>query len=72
MKMSHKLQSQTPGPAWGLVFGLFLTGIGAGLWLYARATEGSQFDESVAVAAVLLGLFSVVYAGREIHHKKRR
>lgn len=71
MKMSHRLQSQTPGPAWGLAFGLFLTSVGAGLWFYAKATQGPKFDESVGVAALLIGLFSVVYAARKIHHKKR-
>ena len=72
MKMSHRLSSRTAGPVWGLVFGLLMTAIGVGLWCYATmaATVG-QFDESFAVAAMLVGLFSAVYAGRELTHKHR-
>ncbi|MCP2091308.1 UNVERIFIED_ORG: drug/metabolite transporter (DMT)-like permease [Paraburkholderia sediminicola] len=73
MKMSHRLGSpDTAGPVWGVVFGVFMTAIGMGLWFYASSSipPGRQ-DESLAVAAMLIGLFSVVYAGRELCHKRR-
>jgi len=73
MKMSHRLgNSDTAGPVWGLIFGLLMTAIGMGLWFYATlsAPPGWQ-DESLAVAAVLIGLFLAVYAGRELCRKRR-
>jgi hypothetical protein len=73
MKMSHRLESpDTAGPVWGLVFGMFMTAIGMGLWFYAMSSlpSGRQ-DESLAVAAGIVGLFSAVYAGRELCHKRR-
>jgi apolipoprotein N-acyltransferase len=73
VKNLHRLQSQTAGPVWGLVFGAFMTAVGIGLWWYAETLHApTQFDESVAVAATLIGVFLVVYAGREIHHKRNR
>jgi hypothetical protein len=73
MKKPHKFQRQAAGPVWGLVFGAFMTAAGIGLWLYAKAPHRpSQFDESLAVAAVLIGVFAAVYAGREIGHGKHR
>ena len=72
MKMSHRLSSRAAGPVWGLVFGLFMTAIGVGLWCYATMTAtAGQTDESFAVAAMLVGVFSAVYAGRELSHKHR-
>ena len=73
MKMSHRFGSpDTAGPVWGLVFGMFMTAIGMGLWFYATSSAPSgRQDESLAVAAVIVGLFSVVYAGRELRHKRR-
>ena len=73
MKMSHRLgSSDTAGPVWGLVFGVFMTAIGTGLWFYATSSSPSERqDESLAVAAVIVGLFSAVYAGRELCHKRR-
>ena len=73
MKMSHRLgSSDTAGPVWGLVFGMFMTAIGMGLWFYATSSAPSgRQDESLAVAAVIVGLFSAVYAGRELCHKRR-
>lgn len=68
MKMSHKLASSDPaGPVWGLIFGIFMTALGMGLWFYATllVPPGRQ-DESLAIAAILVGLFSAVYAGREL------
>lgn len=73
MKMSHRLGSpDTAGPVWGLVFGMFMTAIGISLWFYATSSAPSgRLDESLAVAAVIVGLFSAVYAGRELRHKRR-
>ena len=73
MKMSHRFGSpDTAGPVWGLVFGMFMTAIGMGLWFYATSSALSgRHDESSAVAAVIIGLFSAVYAGRELCHKRR-
>jgi drug/metabolite transporter (DMT)-like permease len=73
MKMSHSLGSpDTAGPVWGFVFGVFMTAIGMGLWFYATSSAPSgRQDESLAVAAVIVGLFSAVYAGRELRHKRR-
>jgi hypothetical protein len=74
MKMSHRLaSSDTSRPVWGLIFGIFMTVIGIGLWLYATlpASHARQ-DESWAVAAVLIGLFLAVYAGRELLLSRRQ
>ncbi len=73
MKMSHRLGSpDTAGPMWGLIFGMLMTAIGMGLWFYASSLvpPGRQ-DESLAVAAMIIGLFLAVYAGRELCHKRR-
>ncbi|MGF6601727.1 hypothetical protein P3T23_006478 [Paraburkholderia sp. GAS448] len=73
MKMSHRLgSSDTAGPVWGLIFGMFMTAIGIGLWFYATLSvpPGRQ-DQSLAVAAMLIGLFLAVYAGRELWHNRR-
>jgi hypothetical protein len=73
MKMSHRLaSSDSAGPVWGLIFGMFMTVVGIGLWFYATssAPTGRQ-DESLAVAAVVIGLFLAVYAARELRHKRR-
>jgi hypothetical protein len=57
---------------WGLIFGLLMTAVGMGLWFYATLSvpPGWQ-DESLAVAATLVGLFLAVYAGRELCRKRR-
>jgi len=73
VKMSHKLgSSDTAGPVRGLIFGLLTTGIGMGLWFYATLSvrPGWQ-DESLAVAATLIGLLLAVYAGHELSRKRR-
>jgi uncharacterized membrane protein YfcA len=51
---------------------MFMTVVGIGLWFYATssAPTGRQ-DESLAVAAMVIGLFLAVYAGRELRHKRR-
>jgi hypothetical protein len=69
MKMSHRLQSQSAGPVRGLVFGILMSAVGLGLWFCAGV---SPRDQSVAVAALLIGVFVTVYAAREIRHRKRR
>jgi hypothetical protein len=73
MKMSHRLgSSDTAGPVWGLIFGLLMTAIGIGLWFYATLSVPPEWqDESLAVAATLIGLFIAVYAGRELRRKRR-
>jgi hypothetical protein len=69
MKKSHKLPAHTAGPVWGLVFGLVMTAVAVVLWLYGQAHQGaSHLDESLAVAAALIGVFVAVCAGREIRH----
>jgi hypothetical protein len=73
VKMSRRLgSSDTAEPVWGLVFGLFMTAVGIGLWFYATSSvPAGRQDESLAVAALIVGLFSAVYAGRELSHKRR-
>lgn len=72
MKMSHRLQSDTAGPVWGLLLGMFLMVAGIGLWIYAKSSgAGDSLDESLAMAAMLVGTFLAVYAGREIRHRHR-
>lgn len=73
MKMSHRLaRSQTAGPVWGLLFGVFMTAVGAGLWGQAISSDASgRLDESSAVAAMLIGVFLATCAGRQIFHKRR-
>ncbi|MCP3727521.1 hypothetical protein M3I53_31125 [Paraburkholderia sp. CNPSo 3272] len=69
MKMSHRLQSDSAGPVWGLILGMFLMVAGIGIWIYAESSEpGDSLDESLAMAAMLVGTFLAVYAGREIRH----
>lgn len=72
MKKLHRLPSQTAGPVWGLVFGVFMTAVGIGLWYCAETANSSgRTDESVAIAATPIGVFSAVYAGREILHRRK-
>ncbi|MBB2926983.1 hypothetical protein [Paraburkholderia silvatlantica] len=72
MKMSHRLQSDSTGPVWGLILGMFLTVAGIGIWIYAKSSEhANSLDESLAMAAMLVGTFLAVYAGREIRHRRR-
>lgn len=72
MKMSHRLRSHPAGPVWGLILGLFLMLVGIGLWIYAESSQPvSRLDESLAMAAMLVGAFLAVYAGREISHRHR-
>ena len=72
MKMSHRLQSQSAGPVWGLIMGLFLAAIGIVMWIHVKSSQpGDSVDESLAMAAMLVGAFLAVYAGREIIHGRR-
>lgn len=72
MKMSHRLQSDSAGPVWGLILGMFLMVAGIGIWIYVKSSEpGNSHDESLAMAAMLVGTFLAVYAGREIRHRHR-
>lgn len=72
MKMSHRLQSHSAGPVWGLVMGMFLVAIGIVIWIYAKSSQpGDSLDESLAMAAMLVGVFLAVYAGREISRARR-
>lgn len=69
--MSQKLRSESAGPIWGLIFGLFFTGIGIGLLFYATYLHAaSPFDEVLASGALLVGLFSAVYSARELRHTR--
>ncbi|QCP54484.1 hypothetical protein FAZ95_36920 [Trinickia violacea] len=73
MKMGDRLQVRTAGPVWGLIFGVFLTSVGMGLWIYATALHRvSQQDESLAVAAAIIGVFLVVYAAHELRSTRQR
>ncbi|MBA9902014.1 hypothetical protein D7207_39140 [Burkholderia cepacia] len=70
MTRLHRSKSRPAGPVWGLALGGLLTVVAIGLWFYAK-TSG-QSDEVWAAASVFAGVFSVIYAAREIHHKKHR
>ncbi|WP_260854649.1 hypothetical protein [Paraburkholderia sp. BCC1884] len=71
--MSHRLAgSQSTGPVWGLLFGFFMTAVGAGLWWHASSsTAPTGLDESSATAAMLIGVFLGIYSGRELFHQRR-
>jgi hypothetical protein len=47
--------------------------VGIGQAFYAAVDHGlNPFDSSIAVAATLIGVFTAVYAAREILRGKRR
>ena len=70
MKFSHRLDSHHAGPAWGLAFGLLVTLAGVALWCDAKlSSSAGRFDEPLAVAAVLVGVFVAIYAGHELRHR---
>jgi hypothetical protein len=73
MKMSHKLTSaKTAGPLWGVVFGIFMSMVGLGLWIYAQSSVSpTGEDESVAVVAIMIGVLMTVYATRELTRTRR-
>ncbi|MGF6447110.1 hypothetical protein QF002_007986 [Paraburkholderia youngii] len=59
MKMSHRMKSDSPGPVWGLITGIFLMVAGIGIWIYVQSSKpGNSIDESLAMAAMLVGAFS--------------
>lgn len=72
MKMAHQIRSSTGGPGWGLAFGLIMTAIGVALWCHGAISWHDTVDQSLGVAALLVGIFMSVYAGREIFHGRRR
>ena len=52
--------------------GMFLVVAGIGIWIYVKSSEpGDSLDESLGMAAMLVGAFLAVYAGREIRHRHR-
>ena len=52
--------------------GMFLMAIGIGIWVFVKSSQpGDFFDESLAIAAMLVGASLAVYAGREIRHGHR-
>jgi hypothetical protein len=63
--MSDGKHAAKAGPAWGVAFGLLMTVTAAALWWRGSLIMPDPDDESLAVAALLIGVFSVVYAGRE-------
>jgi len=70
MKLSHKLHSDKAGPAWGVAFGMLLTLAGAGLWYAARySASAGRFDESLSVAAILIGVVAAACAVHELRHR---
>jgi hypothetical protein len=70
MKLSHEVSSSTAGPAWGLAFGLLLTAVGIGLWCMAKlSASSSSLDEPVAVASLLIGVFTAIYAAHELRRR---
>ena len=70
MKFSHRLDSHNAGPLWGLAFGLIVTLAGVGLWCDAKLSQAAgRFDEPLAVAAVLVGVFAAIYAAHELRHR---
>lgn len=72
MRMFRRLRSQEAGPIWGLIFGLLLTCIGISLWCYTELVRSSgAFDEALGAGALLVGLLSTFYAGRELRHSRR-
>ena len=73
MKMSHRLWSDSAGPVWGLILGVFLIAVGIGIWIYAKSSQPDDSrDESLAMTAMLAGAFLAFYAGREIRHRHRQ
>jgi hypothetical protein len=73
MKTIHKLRSRTAGPGWGLAFGIFMTAVGIGLGFYAASNDDlNQLDGQIAVAATLIGVFTAVYAAREMRRGTNR
>lgn len=72
MKMSHRLASpNTTAAVWMFAFGLLATAAGVGLWRHEPVVlSTARQSESMAVAAVLIGLFSAVYAARELYRKR--
>jgi uncharacterized membrane protein YedE/YeeE len=70
MKFKHELTVRQAGPIWGLVFGLLMTLAGVGLWCAGKVSvSAGEHDQSLAVAAVLIGVFAAIYAAHELRHR---
>jgi divalent metal cation (Fe/Co/Zn/Cd) transporter len=70
MKLSHKFNSGKAGPVWGVAFGLLVTSAGVGLWYDAQLSVSvGRFNESLSVAAILIGVLVVTYAVHELRHR---
>lgn len=70
MKFSHTISSHKAGPVWGIAFGLVVTLAGVGLWCAAKlSSNAGRFDEPMAVAAVLVGVFAAIYAAHELRRR---
>jgi hypothetical protein len=70
MKFKHELTVRQAGPVWGIVFGLLMTLAGIGLWCGALlAASPGRYDESLAIAAIIVGVFAAIYAAHELRHR---
>jgi hypothetical protein len=49
-----------------------MTAIGVALWYRGVSSFADTVDQSLGVAALLVGVFMSVYAGRETLHARRR
>lgn len=71
MKMSHKRRAPVAGPVWGLAFGVLMMAASAALWWLGSNLGQGLPAESLAVAALLVGVFTFVCAAREIARNRR-
>lgn len=70
MKLPHRLNTNTAGPAWGLAFGLFVSLAGIGLWCGARLSAfPGPYDEQLGIAGLLVGVFVATYAAHELRRR---
>ena len=61
------------GPIGGLLAGLALLAVGIGFGINSALQHGtSGLGEYVAVGATMLGIFLIVYEGRELTRKRLR
>lgn len=60
------------GPIWGVIAGILMVATGIGLGIASKLVNGAgNFDESLAISAVMFGVLLAVYAGHEMTRKKR-
>lgn len=70
MKHSHRLSTHTAGPVWGLAFGSFVSLAGICLWCDAKLSAfPGPYDESLGIAALLIGVFVATFAAHELRHR---